>query len=139
MKKYILYFASGISFVLLVILSLTIYNKVYTEYKPLSTLIDVNEIDKVELKYFDESLNEKYITLNDEKEETFKVSLEKIKYQNVIKFNNLTSKECIVVTYKDSTSVSLNQYFVTTSTKKLEKNINIKDEDYSALLGVFYA
>ena len=61
-----------------------------------------------------------------------------IEYQNTFSLNNLSSKETIIVTYKDDSTISLMQYFVTSSNKNEEKNINIKTEDYVKLIGVFY-
>ena len=138
MKKYILYFVSGLTFIFLVVASLLIYEGVYLQYKPLSNLININEIDKVDLKYFDDSLNESIISLNNEKKELFIASLKKIEYQNTFSLNNLSSKETIIVTYKDDSTISLMQYFVTSSNKNEEKNIKIKTEDYVKLIGVFY-
>lgn len=138
MKKYILYFVSGLTFIFLVVASLLIYEGVYLQYKPLSNLININEIDKVDLKYYDDSLNESIISLNNEKKELFIASLKKIEYQNTFSLNNLSSKETIIVTYKDDSTISLMQYFVTSSNKKEEKNIKIKTEDYVKLIGVFY-
>lgn len=138
MKKYILYFVSGLTFIFLVVASLLIYEGVYLQYKPLSNLININEINKVDLKYFDDSLNESIISLNNEKKDLFIASLKKIEYQNTFSLNNLSSKETIIVTYKDDSTISLMQYFVTSSNKKEEKNIKIKTEDYVKLIGVFY-
>lgn len=138
MKKYILYFVSGLTFIFLVVTSLLIYEGVYLQYKPLSNLININEIDKVDLKYYDDSLNESIISLNNEKKELFIASLKKIEYQNTFSLNNLSSKETIIVTYKDDSTISLMQYFVTSSNKNEEKNIKIKTEDYVKLIGVFY-
>lgn len=138
MKKYILYFVSGLTFIFLVVASLLIYEGVYLQYKPLSNLININEIDKVDLKYFDDSLNEYIISLNNEKKDLFIASLKKIEYQNTFSLNNLSSKETIIVTYKDDSTISLMQYFVTSSNKNEEKNIKIKTEDYVKLIGVFY-
>ena len=138
MKKYILYFVSGLAFIFLVVASLLIYEGVYLQYKPLSNLININEIDKVDLKYYDDSLNESIISLNNEKKELFVASLKKIEYQNTFSLNNLSSKETIIVTYKDDLTISLMQYFVTSSNKNEEKNIKIKTEDYVKLIGVFY-
>ncbi|MCI7267931.1 MAG: hypothetical protein MR501_02050 [Mollicutes bacterium] len=138
MKKYILYFGSGLTFIFLVVASLLIYEGVYLQYKPLSNLININEIDKVDLKYYDDSLNESIISLNNEKKELFVTSLKKIEYQNTFSLNNLSSKETIIVTYKDDSTISLMQYFVTSSNKNEEKNIKIKTEDYVKLIGVFY-
>lgn len=138
MKKYILYFVSGLTFIFLVVASLLIYEGVYLQYKPLSNLININEIDKVDLKYYDDSLNESIISLNHEKKELFIASLKKIEYQNTFSLNNLSSKETIIVTYKDDSTISLMQYFVTSSNKNEEKNIKIKTEDYVKLIGVFY-
>lgn len=138
MKKYILYFVSGLTFIFLVVASLLIYEGVYLQYKPLSNLININEIDKVDLKYYDDSLNESFISLNNEKKELFVASLKKIEYQNTFSLNNLSSKEIIIVTYKDDSTISLMQYFVTSSNKNEEKNIKIKTEDYVKLIGVFY-
>ncbi|MDY4822596.1 MAG: hypothetical protein SO148_02155 [Candidatus Onthovivens sp.] len=138
MKKYILYFVSGLTFIFLVVASLLIYEGVYLQYKPLSNLININEIDKVDLKYYDDSLNESIISLNNEKKELFIASLKKIEYQNTFSLNNLSSKETIIVTYKDNSTISLMQYFVTSSNKNEEKNIKIKTEDYVKLIGVFY-
>ena len=138
MKKYILYFVSGLTFIFLVVASLLIYEGVYLQYKPLSNLININEIDKVDLKYYDDSLNESIISLNNETKELFVASLKKIEYQNTFSLNNLSSKETIIVTYKDDSTISLMQYFVTSSNKKEEKNIKIKTEDYVKLIGVFY-
>ena len=138
MKKYILYFVSGLTFIFLVVASLLIYEGVYLQYKPLSTLINIDEIEKVDLKYYDDSLNESIISLNNEKKELFVASLKKIEYQNTFSLNNLSSKETIIVTYKDDSTSSLMQYFVTSSNKKEEKNIKIKTEDYVKLIGVFY-
>ncbi|MCI6614663.1 MAG: hypothetical protein MSC51_02325 [Mollicutes bacterium] len=138
MKKYILYFVSGLTFIFLVVASLLIYEGVYLQYKPLSNLININEIDKVDLKYYDDSLNESIISLNNEKKELFIASLKKIEYQNTFSLNNLSSKETIIVTYKDDSTISLMQYFVTSSNKNEEKNIKIKTEDYVKLIGVFY-
>ena len=138
MKKYILYFVSGLTFIFLVVASLLIYEGVYLQYKPLSNLININEIDKVDLKYYDDSLNESIISLNNEKKELFIASLKKIEYQNTFSLNNLSSKETIRVTYKDDSTISLMQYFVTSSNKNEEKNIKIKTEDYVKLIGVFY-
>ncbi|MCI7633593.1 MAG: hypothetical protein MSS80_06135 [Mollicutes bacterium] len=138
MKKYILYFVSGLTFIFLVVASLLIYEGVYLQYKPLSNLININEIDKVDLKYYDDSLNESIISLNNEKKELFVASLKKIEYQNTFSLNNLSSKETIIVTYKDNSNISLMQYFVTSSNKNEEKNIKIKTEDYVKLIGVFY-
>ncbi|MDY2724807.1 MAG: hypothetical protein SOV25_04370 [Candidatus Onthovivens sp.] len=138
MKKYILYFVSGLTFIFLVVASLLIYEGVYLQYKPLSNLINIDEIEKVDLKYYDDSLNESIISLNNEKKELFVASLKKIEYQNTFSLNNLSSKETIIVTYKDDSSISLMQYFVTSSNKKEEKNIKIKTEDYVKLIGVFY-
>lgn len=138
MKKYILYFVSGLTFIFLVVASLLIYEGVYLQYKPLSNLININEIDKVDLKYYDDSLNESIISLNNEKKELFVASLKKIEYQNTFSLNNLSSKETIIVTYKDDSTISLMQYFVTSSNKNEEKNIKIKTEDYVKLIGVFY-
>lgn len=138
MKKYILYFASGLTFIFLVVASLLIYEGVYLQYKPLSNLININEIEKVDLKYYDDSLNESIISLNNEKKELFIASLKKIEYQNTFSLNNLSSKETIIVTYKDDSTISLMQYFVTSSNKNEEKNIKIKTEDYVKLIGVFY-
>ena len=138
MKKYILYFVSGLAFIFLVVASLLIYEGVYLQYKPLSNLININEIEKVDLKYYDDSLNESIISLNNEKKELFIASLKKIEYQNTFSLNNLSSKETIIVTYKDNSNISLMQYFVTSSNKNEEKNIKIKTEDYVKLIGVFY-
>lgn len=138
MKKYILYFVSGLTFIFLVVASLLIYEGVYLQYKPLSNLININEIEKVDLKYYDDSLNESFISLNNEKKELFVASLKKIEYQNTFSLNNLSSKETIIVTYKDDSTISLMQYFVTSSNKNEEKNIKIKTEDYVKLIGVFY-
>lgn len=138
MKKYILYFVSGLTFIFLVVASLLIYEGVYLQYKPLSNLININEIDKVDLKYYDDSLNESIISLNNEKKDLFIASLKKIEYQNTFSLNNLSSKETIIVTYKDDSTISLMQYFVTSSNKNEEKNIKIKTEDYVKLIGVFY-
>ena len=138
MKKYILYFVSGLTFIFLVVASLLIYEGVYLQYKPLSNLININEIEKVDLKYYDDSLNESIISLNNEKKDLFIASLKKIEYQNTFSLNNLSSKETIIVTYKDDSTISLMQYFVTSSNKKEEKNIKIKTEDYVKLIGVFY-
>ena len=138
MKKYILYFVSGLTFIFLVVASLLIYEGVYLQYKPLSNLININEIEKVDLKYYDDSLNESIIYLNNEKKELFVASLKKIEYQNTFSLNNLSSKETIIVTYKDDSTISLMQYFVTSSNKNEEKNIKIKTEDYVKLIGVFY-
>lgn len=138
MKKYILYFVSGLTFIFLVVASLLIYEGVYLQYKPLSNLININEIEKVDLKYYDDSLNESIISLNNEKKELFVASLKKIEYQNTFSLNNLSSKETIIVTYKDDSTISLMQYFVTSSNKDEEKNIKIKTEDYVKLIGVFY-
>lgn len=138
MKKYILYFVSGLTFIFLVVASLLIYEGVYLQYKPLSNLININEIDKVDLKYYDDSLNESIISLNHEKKDLFIASLKKIEYQNTFSLNNLSSKETIIVTYKDDSTISLMQYFVTSSNKNEEKNIKIKTEDYVKLIGVFY-
>lgn len=138
MKKYILYFVSGLTFIFLVVASLLIYEGVYLQYKPLSNLININEIEKVDLKYYDDSLNESIISLNNEKKELFVASLKKIEYQNTFSLNNLSSKETIIVTYKDDSTISLMQYFVTSSNKNEEKNIKIKTEDYVKLIGVFY-
>ena len=138
MKKYILYFVSGLTFIFLVVASLLIYEGVYLQYKPLSNLININEIYKVDLKYYDDSLNESIISLNNEKKELFIASLKKIEYQNTFSLNNLSSKETIIVTYKDDSTISLMQYFVTSSNKNEEKNIKIKTEDYVKLIGVFY-
>lgn len=138
MKKYILYFVSGLTFIFLVVASLLIYEGVYLQYKPLSNLINIDEIDKVDLKYYDDSLNESIISLNNEKKELFVASLKKIEYQNTFSLNNLSSKETIIVTYKDDSTISLMQYFVTSSNKNEEKNIKIKTEDYVKLIGVFY-
>ena len=138
MKKYILYFVSGLTFIFLVVASLLIYEGVYLRYKPLSNLIDIDEIEKVDLKYYDDSLNESIISLNNEKKELFIASLKKIEYQNTFSLNNLSSKETIIVTYKDDSTISLMQYFVTSSNKNEEKNIKIKTEDYVKLIGVFY-
>ena len=138
MKKYILYFVSGLTFIFLVVASLLIYEGVYLQYKPLSNLINIDEIEKVDLKYYDDSLNESIISLNNEKKELFVASLKKIEYQNTFSSNNLSSKETIIVTYKDDSTISLMQYFVTSSNKNEEKNIKIKTEDYVKLIGVFY-
>ena len=138
MKKYVLYFVSGLTFIFLVVASLLIYEGVYLQYKPLSNLINIDEIDKVDLKYYDDSLNESIISLNNEKKELFVASLKKIEYQNTFSLNNLSSKETIIVTYKDDSTISLMQYFVTSSNKNEEKNIKIKTEDYVKLIGVFY-
>ena len=138
MKKYILYFVSGLTFIFLVVASLLIYEGVYLQYKPLSNLININEIEKVDLKYYDDSLNESIISLNNEKKELFVASLKNIEYQNTFSLNNLSSKETIIVTYKDDSTISLMQYFVTSSNKNEEKNIKIKTEDYVKLIGVFY-
>ena len=138
MKKYILYFVSGLTFIFLVVASLLIYEGVYLQYKPLSNLINIDEIEKVDLKYYDDSLNESIISLNNEKKELFVASLKKIEYQNTFSLNNLSSKETIIVTYKDDSTISLMQYFVTSSNKNEEKNIKIKAEDYVKLIGVFY-
>ena len=138
MKKYILYFVSGLTFIFFVVASLLIYEGVYLQYKPLSNLININEIDKVDLKYYDDSLNESIISLNNEKKELFVASLKNIEYQNTFSLNNLSSKETIIVTYKDDSTISLMQYFVTSSNKNEEKNIKIKTEDYVKLIGVFY-
>lgn len=138
MKKYILYFVSGLTFIFLVVASLLIYEGVYLQYKPLSNLINIDEIDKVDLKYYDDSLNESIISLNNEKKDLFIASLKKIEYQNTFSLNNLSSKETIIVTYKDDSTISLMQYFVTSSNKNEEKNIKIKTEDYVKLIGVFY-
>ena len=138
MKKYILYFVSGLTFIFLVVASLLIYEGVYLQYKPLSNLINIDEIDKVDLKYYDDSLNESIISLNNEKKELFIASLKKIEYQNTFSLNSLSSKETIIVTYKDDSTISLMQYFVTSSNKNEEKNIKIKTEDYVKLIGVFY-
>ena len=138
MKKYILYFVSGLTFIFLVVASLLIYEGVYLQYKPLSNLINIDEIEKVDLKYYDDSLNESIISLNNEKKELFVSSLKKIEYQNTFSLNNLSSKETIIVTYKDDSTISLMQYFVTSSNKNEEKNIKIKTEDYVKLIGVFY-
>ena len=138
MKKYILYFVSGLTFIFLVVASLLIYEGVYLQYKPLSNLININEIEKVDLKYYDDSLNEFIISLNNEKKDLFIASLKKIEYQNTFSLNNLSSKETIIVTYKDDSTISLMQYFVTSSNKNEEKNIKIKTEDYVKLIGVFY-
>ena len=138
MKKYILYFVSGLTFIFLVVASLLIYEGVYLQYKPLSNLINIDEIEKVDLKYYDDSLNESIISLNNEKKELFVASLKKIEYQNTFSLNNLSSKETIIVTYKDDSTISLMQYFVTSSNKNEEKSIKIKTEDYVKLIGVFY-
>ena len=138
MKKYILYFVSGLTFIFLVVASLLIYEGVYLQYKPLSNLINIDEIENVDLKYYDDSLNESIISLNNEKKELFVASLKKIEYQNTFSLNNLSSKETIIVTYKDDSTISLMQYFVTSSNKNEEKNIKIKTEDYVKLIGVFY-
>ena len=138
MKKYILYFVSGLTFIFLVVASLLIYEGVYLQYKPLSNLINIDKIEKVDLKYYDDSLNESIISLNNEKKELFVTSLKKIEYQNTFSLNNLSSKETIIVTYKDDSTISLMQYFVTSSNKNEEKNIKIKTEDYVKLIGVFY-
>lgn len=138
MKKYILYFVSGLTFIFLVVASLLIYEGVYLQYKPLSNLINIDEIEKVDLKYYDDSLNESIISLNNEKKELFIASLKKIEYQNTFSLNNLSSKDSIIVTYKDDSTISLMQYFVTSSNKNEEKNIKIKTEDYVKLIGVFY-
>ena len=138
MKKYILYFVSGLTFIFLVVASLLIYEGVYLQYKPLSNLINIDEIEKVDLKYYDDSLNESIISLNNEKKELFIFSLKKIEYQNTFSLNNLSSKETIIVTYKDDSTISLMQYFVTSSIKNEEKNIKIKTEDYVKFIGVFY-
>ena len=138
MKKYILYFVSGLTFIFLVVASLLIYEGVYLQYKPLSNLINIYEIEKVDLKYYDDSLNESIISLNNEKKELFIALLKKIEYQNTFSLNNLSSKETIIVTYKDDSTISLMQYFVTSSNKNEEKNIKIKTEDYVKLIGVFY-
>lgn len=138
MKKYILYFVSGLTFIFLVVASLLIYEGVYLQYKPLSILINIDEIEKVDLKYYDDSLNESIISLNNEKKDLFIASLKKIEYQNTFSLNNLSSKETIIVTYKDDSTISLMQYFVTSSNKNEEKNIKIKTEDYVKLIGVFY-
>ena len=138
MKKYILYFVSGLTFIFLVVASLLIYEGVYLQYKPLSNLINIDEIDKVDLKYYDDSLNESIISLSNKKKELFVASLKKIEYQNTFSLNNLSSKETIIVTYKDDSTISLMQYFVTSSNKNEEKNIKIKTEDYVKLIGVFY-
>lgn len=138
MKKYILYFVSGLTFIFLVVASLLIYEGVYLQYKPLSNLIKIDEIEKVDLKYYDDSLNESIISLNNEKKELFIASLKKIEYQNTFSLNNLSSKETIIVTYKDDSTILLMQYFVTSSNKNEEKNIKIKTEDYVKLIGVFY-
>ena len=138
MKKYILYFVSGLTFIFLVVASLLIYEGVYLQYKPLSNLINIDEIEKVDLKYYDDTLNESIISLNNEKKELFVASLKKIEYQNTFSLNNLSSKETIIVTYKDDSTISLMQYFVTSSNKNEEKNIKIKTEDYVKLIGVFY-
>ena len=138
MKRYILYFVSGLTFIFLVVASLLIYEGVYLQYKPLSNLINIDEIEKVDLKYYDDSLNESIISLNNEKKELFVASLKKIEYQNTFSLNNLSSKETIIVTYKDDSTISLMQYFVTSSNKNEEKNIKIKTEDYVKLIGVFY-
>lgn len=138
MKKYILYFVSGLTFIFLVVASLLIYEGVYLQYKPLSNLINIDEIEKVDLKYYDDLLNESIISLNNEKKELFIASLKKIEYQNTFSLNNLSSKETIIVTYKDDSTISLMQYFVTSSNKNEEKNIKIKTEDYVKLIGVFY-
>ena len=142
MKKYILYFVSGLTFIFLVVASLLIYEGVYLQYKPLSNLININEIDKVDLKYFDDSLNESIISLNKENVFWYSIffiaSLKKIEYQNTFSLNNLSSKETIIVTYKDDSTISLMQYFVTSSNKNEEKNIKIKTEDYVKLIGVFH-
>ena len=137
MKKYILYFVSGLTFIFLVVASLLIYEGVYLQYKPLSNLINIDEIEKVDLKYYDDSLNESIISLNHEKKELFIASLKKIEYQNTFSLNNLSSKETIIVTYKDDSTISLMQYFVTSSNKNEEKNIKIKTEDYGKLIRVF--
>ena len=138
MKKYILYFVSGLTFIFLVVASLLIYEGVYLQYKPLSNLINIDEIEKVDLKYYDDSLNESIISLNNEKKDLFIASLKKIEYQNTFSLNNLSSKETIIVTYKDDSTIALMQYFVTSSNKNEEKNIKIKAEDYVKLIGVFY-
>ena len=138
MKKYILYFVSGLTFIFLVVASLLIYEGVYLQYKPLSNLINIDEIEKVDLKYYDDSLNESIISLSNKKKELFVASLKKIEYQNTFSLNNLSSKETIIVTYKDDSTISLMQYFVTSSNKNEEKNIKIKTEDYVKLIGVFY-
>ena len=138
MKKYILYFVSGLTFIFLVVASLLIYEGVYLQYKPLSNLINIDEIEKVDLKYYDDSLNESIISLNNEKKDLVVASLKKIEYQNTFSLNNLSSKETIIVTYKDDSTISLMQYFVTSSNKNEEKNIKIKTEDYVKLIGVFY-
>ena len=138
MKKYILYFVSGLTFIFLVVASLLIYEGVYLQYKPLSNLINIDEIEKVDLKYYDDSLNESIISLNNEKKDLFIASLKKIEYQNTFSLNNLSSKETIIVTYKDDSTISLMQYFVTSSNKNEEKSIKIKTEDYVKLIGVFY-
>ena len=138
MKKYILYFVSGLTFIFFVVASLLIYEGVYLQYKPLSNLINIDEIEKVDLKYYDDSLNESIISLNNEKKDLFIASLKKIEYQNTFSLNNLSSKETIIVTYKDDSTISLMQYFVTSSNKNEEKNIKIKTEDYVKLIGVFY-
>ena len=138
MKKYILYFVSGLTFIFLVVASLLIYEGVYLQYKPLSNLINIDEIEKVDLKYYDDLLNQSIISLNNEKKELFIASLKKIEYQNTFSLNNLSSKETIIVTYKDDSTISLMQYFVTSSNKNEEKNIKIKTEDYVKLIGVFY-
>ena len=138
MKKYVLYFVSGLTFIFLVVASLLIYEGVYLQYKPLSNLINIDEIEKVDLKYYDDSLNESIISLNNEKKDLFIASLKKIEYQNTFSLNNLSSKETIIVIYKDDSTISLMQYFVTSSNKNEEKNIKIKTEDYVKLIGVFY-
>ena len=138
MKKYILYFVSGLTFIFLVVASLLIYEGVYLQYKPLSNLINIDEIEKVDLKYYDDSLNESIISLSNKKKELFVASLKKIEYQNTFSLNNLSSKETIIVTYKDDSTIALMQYFVTSSNKNEEKNIKIKAEDYVKLIGVFY-
>ena len=138
MKKYILYFVSGLTFIFLVVASLLIYEGVYLQYKPLSNLINIDEIEKVDLKYYDDSLNESIISLSNKKKELFVASLKKIEYQNTFSLNNLSSKETIIVTYKDDSTIALMQYFVTSSNKNEEKNIKIKTEDYVKLIGVFY-
>ena len=55
-----MYFVSGLTFIFLVVASLLIYEGVYLQYKPLSNLINIDEIEKVDLKYYDDELALKY-------------------------------------------------------------------------------
>ena len=108
------------------------------EKRKLSGWANIQQIRLLDLKYYDDSLNESIISLSNKKKELFVASLKKIEYQNTFSLNNLSSKETVIVTYKDDSTISLMQYFVTSSNKNEEKNIKIKTEDYVKLIGVFY-